>query len=325
MRAVARLTMFATTAALAFGAAFTAGAVTDPIASASPPTHEPAHQTAPTQAPTSPVALPGLGISDLGYTLRVADTTLPLGDQVLVSFRIDGPDGAPVQQYRTTHEKEMHLILVRRDLSSFQHLHPTRDSGGTWTTPADLSAAGTYRLFADFAPAELREQMLTLGTDVSVPGSFEAVEVSAPTTTWTGDGYDVTLATAPVAAEEAVLEFTVRRDAAPVTDLEPYLAASGHLVALRHGDLAYLHTRPLAEPTAPQASGPAIRFATTFPSPGSYRLFLNFAHGGQVRTAAFTIDVPAGQTAAAQPATPQVPASTPNSPADGDAGGHGGH
>lgn len=94
-------------------------------------------------------------MSERGYTLRVTDTTLPRGDHVLVSFRIDGPGGVAVQHYRTTHEKEMHLILVRRDLSSFQHLHPTRDSGGTWTATAELSAAGTYRLFADFAPAEL--------------------------------------------------------------------------------------------------------------------------------------------------------------------------
>ena len=30
------------------------------------------------------------------------------------------------------------------------------------------------------------------------------------------------------------------------------------------------------------------------PSPGAYRLFLDFRHEGVVRTAAFTLDVPAG-------------------------------
>ena len=322
MRPPARLAAFAATAAIAFGAAFAAGAVADPIASSSTPGHEPADRMAP--APPAVAAdVPGLGMSDLGYTLHVADTTLPQGDEVLVSFRVDGPDGAVVQQYRATHEKQMHLILVRRDLSSFQHLHPERDSGGTWTTTADLSAAGTYRLIADFAPAELPGQTLALGADVSVPGSFEAVELPAPTTLWAGDGYEVALAATPRAAEEADLEFTVRRDGAPVTDLEPYLAAAGHLVALRHGDLAYLHTHPDAQ--APQANGPAIRFTTTFPTPGSYRLFLNFAHAGEVRTAAFTIDIPAGRTAPAQTAAPRLPGDAPSPDAGGEPGGHAGH
>ena len=40
----------------------------------------------------------------------------------------------------------------------------------------------------------------------------------------------------------------VTRDGEPVTDLEPYLAAYGHLVALREGDLAYLHVHPDGEP-----------------------------------------------------------------------------
>jgi hypothetical protein len=319
----ARLAAFAATAAIAFGAAFAAGAVADPITSSPPPGHEPADRLAPAHPAVAAADSPGLGMSDLGYTLRVADLTLPRGDQVLVSFRIDGPGGAAVQQYRATHEKEMHLILVRRDLSSFQHLHPVRDAGGTWTTTADLSAAGTYRLIADFAPAELSEQTLALGADVSVPGSFEAAELPAPATLWGGDGYEVTLVAEPRAAEETDLEFTVRRDGAPVTDLEPYLAAAGHLVALRHGDLAYLHTHP--DDRTPQANGPAIRFTTTFPTPGSYRLFLNFAHAGEVRTAAFTIDTPAARTAPAQPAAPRLPGDAPSPDAGGEPGGHAGH
>jgi hypothetical protein len=32
-----------------------------------------------------------------------------------------------------------------------------------------------------------------------------------------------------------------------------------------------------------------VRFATTVPSAGTYRLFLDFQHDGVVRTAAFTV------------------------------------
>jgi hypothetical protein len=76
-----------------------------------------------------------------------------------------------------------------------------------------------------------------------------------------------------------------------VTDLEPYLGARGHLVALREGDLAFLHVHP-ADAGPPEAS---ISFHAALPSPGRYRLFLQLQHHGVVHTAAFTLAVPVGE------------------------------
>ena len=86
----------------------------------------------------------------------------------------------------------------------------------------------------------------------------------------------------------------MQRDGRPVTDLQPYLGAYGHLVVLRDGDLAYLHVHPAApqDGTTP-AQGPHVRFVTTAPSAGTYRLFLDFRHGSVVRTAAFTVVIDA--------------------------------
>ena len=47
------------------------------------------------------------------------------------------------------------------------------------------------------------------------------------------------------AGQPTALSFAVRRDGQAVADLEPYLGAIGHLVALRRGDLAYLHVHPM--------------------------------------------------------------------------------
>ncbi|NKX51639.1 hypothetical protein HER39_13910, partial [Arthrobacter deserti] len=47
------------------------------------------------------------------------------------------------------------------------------------------------------------------------------------------------------------LTVIVTRGGQPVKTLEPYLGAYGHLVALRAGDLAYLHVHP--EGAAPAA------------------------------------------------------------------------
>ena len=69
------------------------------------------------------------------------------------------------------------------------------------------------------------------------------------------------------------------RDGKPVTNLQPYLGASGHLVVMRAGDLAYLHVHPV---------GKGLAFDAEVPSVGTYRLYLDFKHRGVVRTAEFT-------------------------------------
>ena len=90
-------------------------------------------------------------------------------------------------------------------------------------------------------------------------------------------------ATGATAGEESELRFTITRDGRPV-DTEPYLGAGGHLVALREGDMAFLHVHPTGD-------GQGVGFAATFPTEGSYRLFLQFKHEGRVQTVAFTQEV----------------------------------
>jgi hypothetical protein len=130
------------------------------------------------------------------------------------------------------------------------------------------------------------------------------------------DGYTVTLSGTPTANEASMLTLSVSRNGKPVTDLQPYLGAYGHLVALRASDLAYLHVHPMGEPgDGKTPAGPEIGFHTTVPSNGDYRLFLDFKHDDVVRTAEFT--VPVGSTESVQPTAPT------SSPAPATAGhGH---
>lgn len=100
------------------------------------------------------------------------------------------------------------------------------------------------------------------------------------------DGYRVALGGDLRSGRSGELKLTVSRNGRPVTDLQPYLGAYGHLVALRSGDLAYLHVHPNEG-----GPGPVVSFTATAPSAGTYRLFLDFKHEGKVRTAAFTVRV----------------------------------
>lgn len=284
-----------------FGAAFGAGAVLAPGSLAEKPgavSEDHGAMTAGGAESTEP-GPGGLTISQDGYTLVLADRMLPTGAQVPLRFAVTGPDGMPVTEYRTEHDKELHLIAVRRDLTDFQHVHPVRDSGGTWSVPLDLSSAGEYRIFADFAPVG-HDGGLVLGADLSVPGDYapESLPMVAPTAALP-DGYVVALEGALVPGESSQLTLTVTKDGVPVTDLDRYLAAYGHLVALRAGDLAYLHVHPAGEPgDGTTSAGPSITFYADVPTAGDYRLYLDFQHQGVVRSAAFTVRVDAPATTA---------------------------
>jgi hypothetical protein len=238
----------------------------------------------------------GLAVSDRGYTLDLAERALPPGPAVPVAFRILGTDGEPVTDYIVEHEVDLHLIAVRRDLGGFQHVHPELGTDGVWRVPLALDP-GAWRLFADFTPTALGEN-LTLGTDVSVPGDYSAAALPAESPTTEVDGFTVVLAGSLEPGQASELTLSVSRDGRPVTDLQPYLGAFGHLVVLRDGDLAYLHAHPVDEADGgAAASGPHVRFATTAPSAGDYRLFLDFKHDGVVRTAAFTVTAAAHEEA----------------------------
>ena len=189
-----------------------------------------------------------------------------------------------MRDFDEQHDRAMHLMVVRRDLTHYRHLHPSMGADGTWSAPLTFPEPGVYRVFADFATAG---RGLTLGTDLEVPGPYEPAPLPAPVDAVRADGYEVSLDAEVRAEDDTSLIFGVSRDGEPVENLEPYLGALGHLVALREKDLAFLHVHPEAE----EGSGLRIAFRATFPSEGRYRMFLQFAHANRVHTASFTVEV----------------------------------
>lgn len=192
--------------------------------------------------------------------------------------------------FATEHDKKLHLIVVRSDGTGFRHVHPTMADDGVWSLPWTWAEAGTYRVYADFVP-EATGENVTLSRTVDVAGAVEPRPAEEATASDTVDGFTVTLDGDLTSSGESVLTVRVTRDGEPVTDLEPYLGAYGHLVALRAGDLAYLHVHPEGdEPEAGAVSGPEVAFVTRAPTPGRYLLYLDFKVGGQVRTAHLVVD-----------------------------------
>ncbi|WP_371621772.1 hypothetical protein OG245_01855 [Streptomyces sp. NBC_01116] len=229
----------------------------------------------------------GLSVSEGGYTLELDSTIFPAGVRT-VTFRVIGPDGRPVTGFTPEHEKKLHFIAVRRDTTGFQHVHPVMDGQGTWSVDLTLEP-GDWRFFADIHPTGHGGTM-TLGIDASVAGHYAPHPVSEDSRSAHIGAYTVTLDGELLPGTASDLTLTVSRNGRPLTDLQPYLGAYGHLVALRVGDLGYLHVHPEGEPgdgvTEP---GPGITFMAAAPSGGAYRLYLDFQHDGVVRTAEFTV------------------------------------
>ncbi len=229
-------------------------------------------------------AVGGLSLSSGGLTLVPERTDFTAGRAQRLSFRIAGPGGAAVTSYAVVHDKMLHLIVVRRDLTGFQHLHPTMAADGTWGIDLTLAEPGSYRMIADFTAVVGGTQIATtLGGDLTVAGDYAPRALPAPGRTAAAGGFTVryegetsTRATMPV------LVGVTGAGGQPAT-LEPYLGAYGHLVVMRQGDLAYVHVHPEA-----QAADGQVKFWVAMPSPGSYRMFFDFQVAGKVHTAEWT-------------------------------------
>ena len=281
--APARLAAFALGLALVGGAAAIAGAATGHGRAASRATHA-GEMSMGRLSPAELSRTSGLTSDAGGYALVPAQTSVPRGRTSDFRFGILDAEGRPVRGFAVDGGVRVHLIVVRRDLVGYQHLHPRQLADGTWSVPLTLRAPGAYRAFADF---EIGGVKTVLGHDLFVAGSFTPARLPVPALVSATDGFTVRLAHGALrAGAESPLRFAISRGGRPVPSFDAYVGHRGHLVALHDGDLSYSHVHP--EPTAQVGE---IVFHGELPSAGRYRLFLQFKVDGTVHTAPFTLEV----------------------------------
>ena len=209
----------------------------------------------------------GPGAADAhDLSLELNPSSLRAGQTGELGFRITGPDGDPVTEFEVEHTKQVHLILVSKDLEHFQHVHPKVSGHGTWRTAVRPPAPGDYEIIADVRH-EGRQMAVT--ADVTVEGGPVAT------------GQPASEARFEERSLRAGQRFTLEFEA-PDQGRQPYLGAAGHLVVLSEGDLEYLHVHPHDDKLA---------FETTFPKPGKYMMFLEYKRDGEVRLSRFPVTV----------------------------------
>ncbi len=238
-----------------------------------------------------PIPPPRLG----EYWMDVAVTAGP-GGRGASKLRLTLEDPItrrPVSAFATIHERLLHLFVIDRQLEYFRHLHPQQLADGTFELRENIPP-GEFMVIADFLPMNGRAQMLQRA--IVTPGYrgslFPAVAHlnSDVGLEKTGDGVRVSLqASGLKAGKEATLSFTLT-DAvtkAPVTDLEPFLGAPGHMLLVNANltDANHVH------PEEPATTGPVITFQPLMPAPGMYKIWLQFQRRGTVTTVPFVVSV----------------------------------
>lgn len=211
---------------------------------------------------------------------------------VELSFVLYGEDGHNFgpNDLKTMHEKKLHLLFVRDDMTGFQHLHPEYVNG-SWTVKTSVPEQGKYQMYVDIAPIEEEPSVLrvplTIGGDTK---NAQAPTQNADLSAQDG-GYKVQLSIAqPLKTKETKQwTFTVTQNGRPVTNIQPYLGAYGHVVELRHNDPDdFFHVHPVTE--TPSSNGQVV-FEGAFPVKGRYTLYAQFNIDGSVKTFPITVDV----------------------------------
>ncbi|WP_337007026.1 MULTISPECIES: heavy-metal-associated domain-containing protein [unclassified Microbacterium] len=302
MNAPGRLGIYGAGMVIVFGAAFAAAgalvpdsAVADWTARSATGHQDAAADEAPGEGAEEGTDVNGLTLEASGFVLDAIEAPGEVATEGELSFLIRDAAGDPLVAYETAHGKQLHLIVVRSDGSGYRHVHPTLDTTtGAWSLPWTWEAAGTYRVFADFTADG--GTSATLSRTVDVAGDVQPRPTTVQRTARV-DGFDVTITGDLVAGMGSELTVEVTRDGAPVTALQPYLGAFGHLVALRQGDLAYLHVHAHGEEPEPNdLAGPTVTFTAQTPTAGRYLLYLDFQVDGAVHTAQFALDADPGDT-----------------------------
>lgn len=203
-----------------------------------------------------------------GYVL-VTEASQP--STAALALHVNGPDGNRVTDYIEAHGSKLHVVLIRPDLSGFQHVHPDISAGGSFVVP--IGQPGEWHIVIDSQPSGAAAS-IALATNVDDEVPVDEVALPAPDDEVTVD--DLTII-------RQGLNFSVStREGSSTDGLEPYLGQPAHLIAIRQGDLAYTHLHP--------AEGMAAMFMFNGTlQPGTYRLFLQFGYHGEVRTVAFTV------------------------------------
>ena len=256
-------------------------------------------------APTEAITAGAAGIR----AELVTPTALTPGTRARLAYRLtDARSGAPLTDVIVSHEQPLHLIVVSRDLSHFQHIHPQpTGAAGEFSVDATFPVSGTYVLYAGFERSGGQEVVARQELIVGGPsGAATLAERRQPVIASPGIRVALQHAADVRAGREHTFTFRLEDPASgePVRTLTSYLGAPAHVVVIDAAAVEFVHTHGMVDAergagstmgamkTAQPPFGPEISFTHAFASAGLYKIWGQFqTHDGQVITADFVVEV----------------------------------
>jgi Cu+-exporting ATPase len=215
---------------------------------------------------------------------------------------VDADTGAPIENVTRSHEAWMHLIATRADLGTFAHVHP-EPTGEPGELAVDLvfPTAGRYivnteiRRQGQMSDVHQR-QWVTVAGDAPAPVILTESPREAVV-----DGVRVELDGEARVGEGSDLHFTFSdaNTGKPIDNLQPFLAAAGHVVMMRADGTSFAHEHAEIQDSKhrprfalPGASfGPELDVHARFDTAGEYQLWGQFRTAdGDVLTVPFTVN-----------------------------------
>lgn len=243
------------------------------------------------------------------YDVQVKTANPPVaGKPVSMTVAVvTGADKATVKAFEVVHEQLMHLIMTSEDLSWFTHQHPTPKPDGTFDLTFTFPQGGRYLIYSDFTPADGDNQLIQTVVDVGGKTKEKSPLVADSSMEKTIEGYRIALAIDPAPAQvekTTMWTYTIRDSKGnPVTDMEPYLGAMGHLFAIHQAGVEVVHTHAISKTLSDEhdhathttaqvkeKTGPDISFKFAVPKEGLYKVWAQFSRNGKILTVPFVVE-----------------------------------
>ena len=200
-----------------------------------------------------------------------------------------------VKKFQIVQEKLMHLVVIGRDLSTYQHIHPEQQPDGTFVVTFMLPKEGAYTLYFGYSPPDYLENLsiVTLKTQ-NAPSTEQAALVVDGQTKKVRD-LQISLIPTGVISRTSTVDFSYTftdMQGKPASNIQSYLGAFGHLAIVSEDSKTYLHVHPIDVPIAiSQLGGPVVRFSTFFQQKGKYKLFGQFKQNDETFVVEHVIEV----------------------------------
>ena len=187
-----------------------------------------------------------------------------------------------------SHEKKLHFLAYDPSLNEFQHVHPEFD-GKMWSVELNFSVSGNYWVWVQGELAVDSEEF-SASNRLMVSGGANAwptPPVLPDNRTGVLGNSKVELSKSKIVAGKMVMimvKFTRTDGTQP--NIEPYLGAFAHVVAVPEDGDSLMHVHPMAGSNPNEGM-----IHATFPEAGNYRLWIQFIDGGNLKVIPLSVQV----------------------------------